>query len=198
MPIIYVDPFAGLPWYMNLTFVQVVATLVITIATIVNVWVAWRMGKANQRSAEAAEQSAETARRAVKQTEEELELSNRPYMEIINQGIAPDRENLEFEVANYGNVPLAVTRIVISGGTKGSEIHIVINHVGRAIAPGKASWVSCAITSSDLRDYLNKGPIRFSASFEYKSLATNKEYSVPREYEYSPSSGLIDVGTTMS
>jgi hypothetical protein len=195
MPIQNPDPFAGLPWYMNPSVVGVATNIVIAFATVVNVWVSSRMGKANRRSAEAAEQSAKIANDAVALTRSVFEASNRPYMDVINEATAGDTQSfsLSFEITNYGNVPLSIIEVNISSG--GHAQRITSEAIGQSVPPGGKSWLSCPITSKGLSTHLTSEaqPIHLAVKFEYQSLATNLRYRLAKEYEYSEQQTLREV-----
>ncbi len=95
---------SALPWWLHPTLVTMIATITIAIATLANIVVSYRAGRAAKRSADAADRAAKTAEDASVVTKAAFESGHRPYW-AVSKVEAVDLDDQEKETPPANRTP---------------------------------------------------------------------------------------------
>ena len=186
-----VDVWEWLPWWLHPDIISpvsilftLVATAVIAIATVVNVWVSGRMAKAAKDSSDAAKQSADTA-------EAILEASHRPYlavtrvnpMVLVGTEEQKDVDQITVTTKNYGNVPLELSDVdiqvlALAQGDKNRWTASAEPCGESVVLPDGDTRFKCLLKGFGLHQAYTSGEVEITVDVNilYQSVATKKQY----------------------
>ena len=192
-------------WFSIPTNVTTVATLVIALATLVNVWVSYRMARAARGSADASKAVANVTRAT-------FDVAHRPYFAIAQVQFecfeADGDARITILTRNYGNVPLRMTNYDIRAIVADPDHREKPPFANRFLPTGSGivlpadeaiffceltePWLSKVLTVTDVE-------LRVIADLTYVPLGNTGEYRSQSTHKYNAELRVFEtIGSKMT
>jgi hypothetical protein len=203
-----VDLLDWLPAWTKVLLDLRVTTLVIAIATVVNVVVAFVMWGATKMSGDAAKESARAAVRSAAAGEHMIAAAYRPYFAVSKVAAVDLADQAKAHVLvtlkNYGSVPLRFTNYRIELVVATADLAQPAHHelfgapATSVVLPGDKARFRCGLSQQWLYTVIHSGDVSLTVEVRvpYTSLAANQEYEFRSEHRYLAAPQLFHVVTS--